>query len=353
MAARWKRLLALQLFVWTTYGVVHFAASLPAILPEEWTVIALAKAVRALTGLVISSLLVPLVEPGVRAGEKRWWVVYGFAAIAAGFAWTLVDRAVFVTAAAAARLSIPWERFVHGMDLDYIFVMLAWTACYVAFALFRHNSEQQKQLLESRVEAQAARLNLLAAQLNPHFLFNSLNTIRSLAAEDPGRTRELITRLSSFLRRVLSFDPAVPVALTQEIELAKDYLAVEQARFENDLEIEVEDVPASPSAAVPPLILQPLLENAIRHGDADADGVRRIRMRASRTNDSLVILIENSGTLIHADQTEGLGLKLTRSRLEQMFGDRAHFGISGTDGRIVAEIRLPLQAPDSRKESTG
>jgi two-component system LytT family sensor kinase len=347
MAVRWKRLLAVQLLVWTTYGVVHFAASIPAITPDEWIVIAVAKTVRAFAGLLLSSLLVPLLEPRIRSEEKRWWVIYGFAAIAAGFMWTLLDRAVFVTIAAALRLSIPWERFVHGMDLDYIFVMLAWTACYVSLTLFRHNSEQQKELLERRVEAQAARLNMLAAQLNPHFLFNSLNTIRSLAAEDPHRTRELITRLSSFLRRVLSFDPSVPVSLVQEIDLAKDYLAVEQARFENELEVTVDVLPAAVTIVVPHLILQPLLENAIKHGEPDADGVRRIRMGTQVTDDNLRIVVENKGTLESGPDVKGIGLALTRSRLAGMFGSDGFFHVSGHGGRVVAEIRIPLTASPS------
>ena len=353
MAVRWKRLLAIQLLVWTTYGVVHFAASIPAISPDEWLVIAVAKAIRAFTGLLLSTVLVPLLEPGVRSGEKRWWLVYGFAAIVAGFMWTLLDRAVFVTIAAALRLSIPWERFVHGMDLDYIFVMLAWTACYVSFTLFRHNSEQQKELLEQRVEAQAARLSLLAAQLNPHFLFNSLNTIRSLAAEDPDRTRELITRLSSFLRRVLSFDPSVPVSLMQEFELAKDYLAVEQARFENSLEVTVDDLPADTSTLVPPLILQPLLENAIRHGEPDADGVRRIRLGSSASDDALHIVVENKGTIATGPGANGIGLILTRSRLDGMFGRDGRFEISSRDGRVVAEIHVPRRTTSGHTEPGG
>ena len=86
--------------------------------------------------------------------------------------------------------------------------MLAWTGCFVAFALFEHSRDQREELLRRQMDVQAARLDLLAAQLNPHFLFNSLNTIRSLAAEDAGRTREVVSRLSSFLRRVISFEPA-------------------------------------------------------------------------------------------------------------------------------------------------
>ena len=342
MAVEWRRFLALQVLVWTTYGVVHFAASIPAILPDERLVIGLAKTVRALTGLLISSVLAPLLDLRINSGQRRWWAVYALAAIAAGFAWTLVDRAVFVSIAAMFKVTVPWGRFIHGMDLDYLFVMLAWTACYVAFALFRHNDAQQKELLERRVETQSARLDLLAAQLNPHFLFNSLNTIRSLAAEDPDRTRELITRLSSFLRRVLSFDPSTPVPLAQEIELAKDYLAVEQARFESDLEITLNVAPSRTSVVVPPLILQPLLENAVRHGEPDADGIRRILVEARETRAQVHITVTNTGSLATGSVSRGIGLGLTRSRLEGMFGRTDLFQISSANGQVVAAVLIPV-----------
>ena len=270
--------------MWATYGVVHYAASIPAILPEEREAIAIAKAIRAVTGLLISSGLVPLLRSQRDSRRAALGMVAGSAAIAAGFVWMFLDRVFLVAIASSIRLTIPWERFVHGMDLDYLFVMIAWVAAYAGLMLFDHARAQREELLMQQVEMQGVRLGLLAAQLNPHFLFNSLNTIKSLAAEDPVRTREVVGRLSSFLRRVISIDAAGSTILQQEIDLARDYLGIEQARFESLLSVHFDIDPSAGTVLVPPLILQPLLENAIKHGEPDADGVRQVLVAASMSD---------------------------------------------------------------------
>ena len=337
-----RRFFVLQLLVWTTYGAVHYAASLPAILSEERLVIGIAKAIRALTGLGISSLLVPLLEWRRFTHRAALGLIAGIAAIGAGFAWMFVDRVALVTVASLVPLSIPWERFPRGMDLDYLFVMLAWTGAYLGLMLFERTRAQREELLRQQVHLQGTQLSMLAAQLNPHFLFNSLNTIRSLAAEDATRTREVVSRLSSFLRRVLSFDAAVPVALEQELDLARDYLSVEQARFESGLEIDFDVDPSTAGRLVPPLILQPLLENAIKHGEHAADGVRRVIVGASTSDHRLVLRVTNNGTL---DRTkDGVGLQLTKSRLAHMYGDRQSFDLFQHDGHVEARISIDAAA---------
>lgn len=333
----------LQLLVWTTYGIVHYAASLPAILPEERLVIGIAKAIRALTGLGVSSLLVPLLEWRRFTHRAALGLIAGIAAVGAGFAWMLLDRVALVTVASAARLTIPWERFPRGMDLDYHFVMLAWTSAYLGLMLFERSRTQREELLRQQVHLQATHLSLLAAQLNPHFLFNALNTIRSLAAEDATRTREVVSRLSSFLRRVLSFDASVPVRLEQELDLARDYLSVEQARFESGLQIDFNVDPSTAEILVPPLILQPILENAIKHGENDADGIRRVTVGASTSDHRLILRVANSGTL-GGRTTDGVGLRLTKSRLAHMYGDAQTFDLSQRDGNVEARISIDAAA---------
>ncbi|MEJ7759523.1 MAG: histidine kinase [Gemmatimonadaceae bacterium] len=348
-----KKFLALQLVVWTTYGVVHYAASIPAILPEERQVIAIAKAVRAITGFGVSSLLVPVLQWRRFSHRATLGFIAGLGAVIAAFAWMFLDRVVLVITASAFQLSIPWDRFPRGMDLDYLFVMLAWTGAYVGLMLFERSSAQREELLKQQVDMQSARLSLLAAQLNPHFLFNSLNTIRSLAAEDATRTREVVSRLSSFLRRVISFDATIPVHLGQEIELARDYLGVEQARFESAMDVAFEIDPSSADILVPPLILQPLLENAVKHGEPDCTGIRRILVTASMKEEELRLRIENSGSLIGASRYDGVGLKLTESRLAHLYGDAHAFHLSEGDRVVIAEVTInaPLRRASDGEQS--
>ena len=344
------RFFMLQLVIWLTYGVVHYAASIPAILPEEHFVIAISKAVRAITGLAVSSLLIVPLQWRRYSHRAALGVIAAVGAIAAGFAWMMLDRVVLVTLASVGRLTIAWERFPHGMDLDYVFVMIAWTAVCVGFMLFERSNAQREALLAQHVQMQRAQLSLLAAQLNPHFLFNALNTIRSLAAEDATKTRDVVSRLASFLRRVVDFDATTPVTLQQEVGLAHDFLSIEQARFESGLNVIYETDATLANILVPPLILQPLLENAIKHGEPESDGVRRVRLYSTMQDGAAILRVENSGTLGNRN-SDGAGLKLTTSRLANYYGSRSAFELAadGTNG-VVAQIRIapPLErAPPS------
>jgi hypothetical protein len=331
--------------VWTTYGVVHFLAALPAVTVDERPVMALVKAVRAATGLGVTSLLW-LVVRRVDPRRKRAWGALALLAIAAGFAWTIVDRVVLVTTAGVARLTIPWDRFPRGMDLDYFFVTFAWAAGALVLRLREREREAQVALLDQQIAAREAQVRELAGRLQPHFLFNSLNTIRAFAAEDPSRAREMLTRLSGFLRHALSIDPTIPVALAAELESTRAYLWIEEARFEPDLEVTIDVEPAADPVLVPPLILQPLVENALLHGEPGTDGIRRVRVEATRREGRLRLEVTNTGSLAGGPALEGHGLELTRSRLRQIYGTGARLELAERDGWVVARLEIDSPAGD-------
>jgi hypothetical protein len=336
-----RRFLAIQVALWTTYAVVHYLAALPAVTPDERPAMALAKGIRALTGLGITSLLWPLAR---RRDPRRAWTWAGLAAlaIAAGFAWSIVDRVLLVTVAAGLGIAIPWDRFPRGVELEYFFLVLAWTAGALVFLLWERERATRESLLEHQIAAREAQVRELAGRLHPHFLFNSLNTIRSFAGEDPERAREMLTRLAAFLRHALSIDPARPVPLAAEIESARAYLWIEEARFEPELEVAIEVGSETGSVLVPPLILQPLIENALLHGDPAADGVRRVRLSAARWDGRLRLEVASTGALARG-VPEGQGLGLTRSRLRQAYGAGARLDLAEREGWVVA--RLEIDAP--------
>ena len=342
----WKYFLALNALVWTTYGVVHFAASIPAIDPDERVAIAISKAVRAVTAFAITCGIWPILRSRLNPESARWWITVTLTAFAAGTAWMFIDRVLLVTVASAFRITIPWARFQHGLDLDYFFVMLAWTAGVAGLLLVERSRIQREEIMRQELEHQSTRLRLLASQLNPHFLFNSLNTIRSLAAEDSDRTREVVTRLSSFLRRVISFDAAVPTTVAEEMALGSDYLQVEEARFESGLDVSIDMAPDTETVLVPPLIVQPLLENAIVHGEVGEDGKRRVGVTARMNGNALVIAVSNIGAMETRTSERGLGLQLTRSRLEQMYGAHQRLEASNGDGVVIVSVVIdsPLRA---------
>ncbi|MEO5814624.1 MAG: histidine kinase [Gemmatimonadaceae bacterium] len=328
---------AWQVPLWATYGVVHFFASIPAVQDSQHLALAATMAIRAMTGLGVSSVLLPVFSWRRKQGNVAWWARVVATTLSASAAWMILDRIVLVTAASITRFSVPWSAFPRGMDLEYLFVMVAWSAGWIGLTLANDGRLQREELVRRTMEAQTARLELFAAQLNPHFLFNALNTIRSLAAEDAERTREVVGRLSSFLRRVVSFAPADPVPLSEEIDLVRDYLAIEEARFEQTFSVDIAIANGAAAALVPPLILQPLIENAVKYGD----GVRAICIRADLVGESLTIRVENEGTL-HGTK-EGTGLRLTRSRLEAMYGNGQSFSIHQSNHTVVATVIIKRQ----------
>ena len=337
-----RRALAAQAAFWAGYGVLHYLGRLPAITNDEWPAIALASAVLALTGLTVSCAVAASISLAAR--RTRHELAIGIvAALAGAWIWMFVDRALLVSIAAAARVSIPWDRFPRGVDLEYLFVMLAWAAGLLALRARERQRALAEQVLVEQVAARDARLAAIGARLQPHFLFNALNTARSLAAEDPAKTRELLSRISNFLRHALDTDADVPVTVRDEFAAARAYLGIETARFEDDLAIEMQLDPDAEDVLLPPFVLQPLVENAVRHADADADGRRRVRVHGTASTGMLTIAITNVGS-IAGPPRDGSGLSIARARLEQMYGAHQRIDVHERDGIVTATLTVDAPA---------
>lgn len=344
---RGKRWLGVQVASWTLYGAARFLAILPAIEPTERAAMALANLVRAGTGLGITSALWPALRKAVREDRTDRLVFLGIGAFAVGLVgWPVLDRTLLITIVGAFGVAVPWIRFPRGLDLEYLIVLLGWSAGAVGALVWAREREAREALLEERAAAREAQIRALAARLEPHFLFNALNTVRALVAEDPERARTVLTRLSEFLRHALATDPVRPTTVDAEIAAARDYLRIEEARFEPDLQVEVRIDAAARDVLVPPLLLQPLIENAVHHGDPDPDGTRRVRVEVRIDDSRLRIEVENGGTLDAS--SDGIGLDLTRTRLRQMYGDDQRFELRERDGRVraVVEIAAPRRSPE-------
>jgi two-component system LytT family sensor kinase len=193
-----------------------------------------------------------------------------------------------------------------------------------------------------------ARVDSLTAQLQPHFLFNTLNAIGVLAASDPDGAQLMVRRLSALLRSVLATSDRPMVPLGSEMELLHAYVGIQQARFGERLQVTIDVLPAAAGSAVPPLILQPLVENAIEHAIALNDGPGTIRIAATLDGDRLVLTVEDSGPgeaeSSHVSEGTGIGHANTRARLAQLFGDSQRFSVTKTaSGGCLARVELPAQ----------
>ena len=227
---------------------------------------------------------------------------------------------------------------------SWLFITLPFgVAVYLAVVGIEHAIRYFAEASRLSEQLTTARLAALQAQLNPHFLFNSLNTIAVLVRGGDSRdAARVVEQLSDVLRRTLSTH-ANEIRLAEELELVRQYLAVEQARFSDRLRPEFDVDPATLDAKIPTFALQHLVENAVRHGIARRTEAGRVAIAARRDGDVLVLTVEDDGPGIADDapQVAGHGLENTRERLRTLYGDRASLRVARTQQGTLATLRIP------------
>jgi signal transduction histidine kinase len=203
----------------------------------------------------------------------------------------------------------------------------------------------EEETIRLHAQLAEARLDSLRRQLDPHFLFNTLNAISALVERDPRGVRRMIARLSDLLRRSIDGPPEPESELSTELELLDQYLDIMRIRFQGRLQVEQHIDPQVRNALVPSLVLQPIVENAVVHGVARLQGEGRIDIEAARDNGAVVFRVRDNGPGVGGEPSAGsggVGIRNTLARLEQLYGDDASFTLhAGESGGTVAELRLP------------
>lgn len=223
-----------------------------------------------------------------------------------------------------------------------ILMYALWIICYVLLTAPRRQREAETQL---QLALREAELRALEAQVHPHFLFNSLNSIRGLVVENPPLSQELLTRLANILRYNLRRDLDHTVPLHSEVEIVADYLAIESARFEDRLRVDMQIDPAAGEVPVPPMLLQSLVENALKHGIAPLPDGGELRIRAALSGDEMRMEVENSGEIVEArPEATQTGLANIRERLRLLYDGRASFELKTRDGHVAAVVVVPRTA---------
>jgi hypothetical protein len=227
---------------------------------------------------------------------------------------------------------------------NWALIFIMWLAIYFsAIALREHRSAQLKQSELARA-LQLAELRLLKSQLNPHFLFNALNTVRSLIADNPARAQDAVTRLAKTLRYTLTSPQDELVTLSQELDIVADYLELESMRFEDRLRIEIHVPDYAAGVQIPVMLLQTLVENAIKHGIAELPLGGLLRISAIVRNVTLILEVENPRppAPVRTSQ-EGVGLQNARDRLRLLFGERASLELDLSRPSVAtARLRIPV-----------
>jgi len=241
-----------------------------------------------------------------------------------------------------------WEK----LNAPGIFVMLFnwwtlfvfWSIIYFAVHFFEKSRNEEIKNLRLEAMRTEVELNNLKAQLNPHFMFNSMNSIRALIEENPELAKESVTKLSNILRSTLLMGRKKLVTVEEEMNVIFDYLKLESIRYEERLKVNMDIDEKTHQCLIPPLIIQSLAENAIKHGISRLTNGGEITILVKADGKKLKIIVENSGHYDPKDKSlTGIGLVNTRHRLELLFSDKASFEIvNSANGKVKAQIILPL-----------
>ena len=270
------------------------------------------------------------------------------AAIASASLWALVGQAWWagLVRGGAVDPGVPASGLiVLVIGLGAPAYLLSLTVHYV-WQAFEDSSAAGRRALESEVAQREAELRALRAQVDPHFLFNSLNSISALIAAEPEAARRMCQLLADFLRDSLALGASGRIPLGREVALAEQYLRIEQVRFGSRLAVRASVAADSAAAPVPPLILQPLVENAVRHGIATCLEGGVIEIGARRAGDLVVVVVTNPRDADAESRGTGFGLEIVRRRLRALFGDRAALAAEPAAGTYRISLTVPIEAEE-------
>jgi two-component system LytT family sensor kinase len=237
-------------------------------------------------------------------------------------------------------------------DIFYSFIYLfIWNCIYFIYHYIEKtriqttaNLRLESRVKELELKSIQAELKVIKSHINPHFIFNALNSIRALVDENPARARKAITELSNILRSSMQAEKIEVVPFEREINIVKDYLELEHIRFEERLHISYRLDERTFERPVPPMLIQTLVENAIKHGISKNVEGGEINITSTIIDGFHMILIRNTGQLNGVDQSKGFGLISTESRLKLLFGNRARFDLKQIDGNVEAKVLIPIEA---------
>jgi LytS/YehU family sensor histidine kinase len=283
--------------------------------------------------------------------RRQWLQMTGGRLMLRLLSATTLLAAILAGIEAVVRARLLHDPMYHPTDprwmllgwIGWMVVVSLWTTLYVTIHEFRGRRAREMRSLRLEMMVQQAELRGLRAQLNPHFLFNCLNGLREVIAEDPERAQLMVTQLSALLRYSLQSNQPETVPLADEIRAVKDYLALEEIRFEERLQVGWSVAPEACDARVPPMLLQTLVENALKHGIAHRPQGGEVAIHARVAGEQLELDVINSGEIDCEPSPDAVGLKNAQEMIRLLYGDRASLGLEeAADGRVRARLRLPI-----------
>ena len=305
-----------------------------------------------LLGLVLShGLCVISLARGWHLLELRGWLIRSVPVSALAGVLLIVGLQLITTALSPLLLRA-LEGFREVQDLEdaevglgiyWSGILFIWHSLFYGYLILQRLRRAEVRQWQLEAAVSEAELRALKAQLDPHFIFNCLNGIRALVEEDPPRAREMITRLSGILRYTLGVSDDATVPLRQEIETVQNYLALEAVRFEDRLQYELDVADDTLGVLLPPMIVQHMVENGIKHGIGKRPGPGRLSIASRREGQRLTVEVRNEGRL-PADSRGGVGLKKSMERLRLIYGSEADIQLQERDATVSARLSIPIES---------
>lgn len=331
----------LQCLGWGCYFLVSLLGSIPTLLANPGSI---RDHVRGpLLLFLVSSALRPACRRLLRGSPS--WLGFGLRAgalsLLAGTATALLANLVLTR-----NQGLTWQALLAA-GVQFAFVMFLWCSLYFGIKQWQEAARERERLLRAETAARDARLSALRSQLNPHFLFNSLNAVSTLVLDGKAEAASrMLAQIGELLRASLDSGAAAEVPLSQEMALTEQYLAIEQSRLGDRLRVEIAVDPASVDALVPSMLLQPLVENAVRHGVAVQVEGGVVGIGASLAPGELRLVVRNSGPpgAARCPPSDGIGLRNTAERLATLYGEQHAFALRWpATGGCEVTVALPLR----------
>ena len=339
-------------------GAVLFTGILATTLVTNWgldwrAAVALAVPLSALAqGIAWAARYPCKTNPLGRTDPWRIALTHIVAALLLSYLWVGIGRILAQWIDSGLGLTHTYKQFLaiqtHLYGVGFSYYLLGVAFHYMLFAQ-KASQEAQERALESLARAREAELSALKAQINPHFLYNSLNSISALTSIDPERAREMCVALADFLRLTLAMGGKQVIPLAEEVALLEKYCAIEKVRFGDRLTIKEEIPDDAKTCLLPPLLLQPLFENAVVHGIAQIPKGGWIRLSAARRADRVSLVVENSwDPEAGSSRRNGVGLKNVQRRLEARYGTAAQLQAQPEDDVFRVNLVFPAETEEKR-----
>ncbi len=338
---------ALHTLGWSAYGLAQFVGS--AVYGKEPGYVQVI-AIAAASGFLLSAPLRLVYRRLWNVGPRAMLIGSPVICWLVALAWRAIINTAYMEIVepqwAMEHAPKPLEIFIG--TLSSMALLLCWTGLYYGVKFYERLQLEREATLAASALAQEAQLKMLRYQLNPHFLFNTLNAISTLVLDGQNRTANLaVSRLSEFLRYTLDQDPMKKVTLRQELDALNLYLGIEKLRFGDRLRLEFDVDERAESALVPSLLLQPLVENAMKYAISPREQGGLVTIIAGIENGKLRLAVSDDGpglpATAHAGNGRGVGLRNTRDRLRVLYGEAHRIDVQDAAPGLRVEMRLPLE----------